>query len=287
MTLKLSKKFYWKNIGYSYYCLEQNHKAMQKIYIILLVILASCTKSDIQKIDAQTIDKSAEQEFYFCPTSTYDQIVYHTYYALSYSEKDEQAEWVAYKLTNENIEGDIKRTNNFREDKKVTTVSAQLSDYYKSGFDRGHLAPAGSMKINKTSMSESFFMSNMSPQSPGFNRGIWKRLEEKVRYWTEINDSIFVVSGPILDKPLNTIGENNVTVPRAYYKTLLGYKNGIAKGLAFIMPHEKSSASLYEFVVSIDEVEKITGIDFYHKIDKEVQEKVEANKDVKLWFIGR
>ena len=236
---------------------------------------------------AQTPDKTTPQGFDFYPTSTYNQIVFHTYYALSYSEKDEQAEWVAYKLTSKNFNANIKRTNNFKADKWVKTESAQLSDYYKSGYDRGHLAPAGSMKIDKTSMSESFFMSNMSPQKPGFNRGIWKRIEEKVRYWTEINDSIFVVTGPILDNPLGSIGENKVTIPRAYYKTLLGYKNGKAKGLAFVISNEKSNASLYKFVTSIDNVEEITGIDFYHNIDNKTQDNVEANKDVKLWFIGR
>ena len=255
---------------------------MNKIFLALIITIISINTK------AQTNTDSTYSSFNFCPTvSATNQIIHHTYYCLSYSEKDEQSEWVAYKLTNRNIDGNIKRKNNFKADKKVTTESAQLSDYKGSGFDRGHLAPAGSMKINKTSMSESFFMSNMSPQIPSFNRGIWKRLEEKVRYWTEYNDSIFVVTGPILNNPLGTIGKNKVTIPRAYYKTLLGYKNGKTKGLAFIMPNEKSDQSLYKYVVSINEVEEVTGIDFYHKIDKEVQEEVEANSDVKIWFISR
>ena len=259
---------------------------MKNILLIFITLLFSCTKSETQNVNTKITEKSTNQSFDFYPTSTYDQVISHTYYTLSYSEHDEQAEWVAYKMTNTNFSADISRTNNFRVDPKVTTTSAELSDYYKSGYDRGHLAPAGSMKINKTSMSESFYMSNMSPQNPSFNRGIWKRLEEKVRYWTEINDSVFVVSGPILDNPLGTIGDNKVTIPKAYYKTLLGYKDGKAKGLAFIMPHEKSGESLYKFIVSINDVEEVTGIDFYHKIDKNVQDEVEENKDVKLWFIG-
>ena len=255
---------------------------MNKFFLALIITIISINTK------AQTNTDSTYNSFNFCPTiSATNQIVHHTYYCLSYSEKDEQAEWVAYKLTNKNIDGDVKRKNNFKADKKINTKSAQLSDYKGSGYDRGHLAPAGSMKINKTSMSESFFMSNMSPQNPSFNRGIWKRLEGKVRYWTEYNDSVFVVTGPILDNPIGTIGDNEVTIPRAYYKTLLGYKNGKAKGLAFIMPNEKSYQSLYKYVVSINKVEEITGIDFYHKIDAEVQEEVEGNKDIKLWFISR
>ena len=225
--------------------------------------------------------------FNFLPDSTTGEIVNHNYYSLSYSKKDKQAEWVAYKLTSSNFVNKIKRTNNFREDKKVKVGSAKLEDYKSSGYDRGHLAPASSMKFNKTSMSESFYLSNISPQVPSFNRGIWKRLEEKVRYWAEINDSIFVVTGPILSDSLGSIGENKVTIPRAYYKTLLGYKDGEAKGLAFIMPNEKSDKSLYKYIVSIRDVEEVTGIDFYHKMDKNMQDKVEVNKDVKLWFLRK
>ena len=233
------------------------------------------------------ISITAYSGFDFLPKSTNNQVVKHKFYALSYSEKDEQAEWVAYKLTHKNFINNISRTNNFREDKEVLSRSSELSDYKYSGYDRGHLAPAGSMKFNKTSMSESFYMSNMSPQLPGFNRGIWKRLEEKVRYWAEINDSIFVVTGPILDNPLGVIGDNKVTIPRAYYKTLLGYKGGKAKGLAFIMANAKSGKSLYKYVVSIDSVEIVTGIDFYHKIDAKTQTIIEANKDVKVWFLHK
>ena len=256
---------------------------MKNYIFILSLILFSCSKNEIKDVNEKE-DKIPEIKFDFYPNSTTDQIIYHTYYFLSYSEEDEQAEWVAYKLTSENIDGDISRTDNFRADNNIKTGSAQKSDYYKSGYDRGHLAPAGSMKINYKSMSESFFMSNMSPQKPGFNRGIWKKLEAKVRSFTEINDSVFVVSGPILDNPLGSIGGNEVTIPRAYYKTLLGYKNGKAKGIAFIMPHESSSNDISYFAVSIDSVEEITNIDFYQKIDKKIQDEFEKNDDMTLWL---
>ncbi len=106
------------------------------------------------------------------PTSTTGQIVEHTYFTLSYSEDHEQAEWVYYELTPMLINGTQARTDNFRPDPKVSTVSAQLSDYKGSGYDRGHLCPAGDMKLNKTAMSETFYLSNMSPQEASFNRGI-------------------------------------------------------------------------------------------------------------------
>ncbi|MCK5908001.1 MAG: DNA/RNA non-specific endonuclease, partial [Flavobacteriales bacterium] len=129
---------------------------MKKFLLVLVIAITSINAA------AQTSVNKTYQGFNFCPTaSDTNQVVHHTYYCLSYSEKDEQSEWVAYKITSRNIDGNVKRKNNFKADKKVTTESAQLSDYKGSGFDRGHLAPAGSMKINKTSMSESFFMSNM------------------------------------------------------------------------------------------------------------------------------
>jgi endonuclease G len=119
----------------------------------------------------------------FYPSSTGNQIIHHHGYSLSYNEEAEQADWVFYKLTPASISSSIERTNNFREDPFVNEGSAALKDYRKSGYDRGHLAPAGSMKADAENMSESFFMSNMSPQYPSFNRGVWKRLEGEVRYW--------------------------------------------------------------------------------------------------------
>lgn len=203
-------------------------------------------------------------------------IVKHSYFTLSYSERDEQAEWVAYKLTKNNFYNRISRTNDYREDSLIPTGSSLLTDYYRSGYDRGHLAPAGSMKINQLSMSESFYMSNMSPQKAEFNRFIWKDLEELIRNWVTTSDSLFVVTGPLLDNPIAYIGTNNVAVPRAFYKTILGYKNSEPKGIAFIIPNERSTKPLSYFAVSIDQVEDITGIDFYYNLDKNFQQNIES-----------
>ena len=130
----------------------------------------------------------------FKPYSTTSTVINHNYYSVSYSEKYEQAEWIAYKLTSSMIAGYAERKNNFKEDPLATTRSATLADYKGSGYDRGHLCPAADMKISQEAMNESFYMSNMSPQNAGFNRGVWKRLEEKVRYLVESNDSIFSVT---------------------------------------------------------------------------------------------
>ena len=213
-----------------------------------------------------------------------DEIINHSYYTLSYNEHHEQANWVAYKLLKSMIElGTYDRTDNFRPDYKIKNNSAQLEDYKGSGYDRGHLCPAGDMKLSYTAMSESFYMSNMSPQIPGFNRGIWKKLEGLVRNWAIDNGEIYIVTGPILTGNYPAIGSNQVSIPDYYYKVVLDYKEPELKGIGFILPNEKSSSSLQSFILSIDEVESRTGIDFYHSLADSIEEQIESNVNVADW----
>ncbi|NVK53489.1 MAG: DNA/RNA non-specific endonuclease [Flavobacteriaceae bacterium] len=215
---------------------------------------------------------------FLLPKPTSNQIVKHTKFVLSYNETHEQADWVAYKLDKNSINNSVKRKDNFRVDPKVTTISASLPDYKNSGYDRGHLAPAKAMSFSKETMSESFYMSNMSPQKPSFNRGIWKKLEEQVRDWIAISDSLYVVTGPVLDNSLEVIGENKVTVPRAYYKTILRFKNAKIYGIGFLLKNEKSSRALQTFSTSIDSIEKVTQLDFYYLLADDIENIVEKNK---------
>ncbi len=171
-------------------------------------------------------------------------IIEHSAYILEYNEKYEHAEWVIYLLTQDRVSGSSERTDNFRPDPKVKTHSASLADYKGSGYDRGHLAPAADMKWSENVMSESFFMSNMSPQKPGFNRGIWKRLESIVRTWAIENDEIYVVTGPVLSDNLSAIGTNEVAIPEYYYKIILDYKEPEIKGIGFVVPNKSSKISL-------------------------------------------
>jgi len=267
------------------------------IYLFILCLIYSCeSKSkkknrkinnviELRQSDLTAIDEKTISNFYFHPTSTTGQIIKHTYFTASYSEKDEQPEWVAYRITPKSLKSNVERTNDYREDPFVKTGSASPEDYSGSGYDMGHLAPAETMSQNGISMSESFYLSNISPQKASFNRGIWKTLEGKVRYWAMMNDSIFVVTGPVLNNPIGKIGTNNVSVPKAFYKTLVGYRNGKARGIAFILPNEKSNKSIYSYAVSIDSVEVVTGIDFYYKMDSDIQDNIESNGELKNWLL--
>ncbi|APG65276.1 endonuclease [Tenacibaculum todarodis] len=221
--------------------------------------------------------------FNYFPTSTTGQIVQHSGYNLSYSEKHEQAEWVAYSLDKKDIVYTDRKRPYFYVDKKVKTTAAHWRSYKKSGYDRGHLCPAGDRKLTEESFNETFLTSNISPQKHDFNAGIWNRLEQKTRYWAKKYDHLFVVTGGVLKGNMKTIGKDKVAVPNQFYKVLLDYTQPQIKAIAFLLPHKESNKPLYEFVVSIDELEQKTGIDFFPELPDNIETKLEASSDYKGW----
>ncbi len=240
---------------------------MKKLYILLIPIL-----------------------FYSCgsitpglPTSLNDDIVYHKYYTLSYVEKHEQAEWVAYHIDSLFITTKMKRTNNFKSDTAVHSGSASTKDYRGSGYDRGHLCPAADMHISKLAMKESFYMSNMSPQKPEFNRGGWRQLEELVREWTLNEGKLYIVTGPVLNDSLIHIGKNEVSIPEYYYKILFDYTEPEIKAIAFLMPNKLITKSLQDYTVPIDSIEILTGIDFLCELRFCLEKKLEKENNYSLW----
>lgn len=199
-------------------------------------------------------------------------VITHTGYSFVYNETHEQANWVAYELTKKETNNVFERTDKFLLDPEVKSETANDKDYVGSGYDRGHLAPAADMGWSEITVAESFYYSNMSPQEPSFNRGIWKKTEELVREWAIENNSIYIVTGPVLKKGLKTIGKNKVSVPKYYYKVVLDYSDPGIKGIGFIMQNTASKKDPVTFAVSIDSIEKITGIDFYASLpdDQEI-----------------
>ena len=220
---------------------------------------------------------------YFLPTSTTGQIVHHEGYSLSYSEPFEQAEWVAYELKKAQLSNANFERPYFEIDKAIKTGAAHWRNYKNSGYDRGHLCPAGDRNYSKAVYDETFLTSNISPQEHEFNAGIWNTLEQKVRYWAAKYDGVFVVTGGVLEKDLKTIGEEHVAVPNQFYKIILDNNKGKIKMLAFLMPNKNSDKALYEFVVSVDDIEKLTGIDFFSELDDPIESKLEASSSYKNW----
>jgi len=213
-------------------------------------------------------------------------IVRHTYYTLSYNEKYEQANWVFYLLTDTMVANSVEeRSKSFKMDKMVISISAKSSDYTNSGYDRGHLCPAGDMGFTAVAMEESFLMSNISPQVPDFNRGVWKELEFKVRDWAKKERQLYVVTGPVFKDIKDTIGKEEVVVPGYYFKIIYDPTDD-PKILAFILPNEKSDRPLYDFAVTVDDAEKLTGLDFYSQLPDEIENKLEAKVQLSGWFKG-
>jgi endonuclease G len=224
----------------------------------------------------------------FLPSST-GEIVHHKYYSLSYAEQHEQAEWVAYTMDREMLNiPNVDRFGMFNPDEDVKTKSSVHRDYNNSGYTRGHLVPAGDMAFDTLAMRETFLMSNVSPQVKAFNNGIWKELEENTRDWTYTNGKLYIITGPILKNVTQTIGkENKITVPSGFFKVLLDFESAEKKGIAFIIPNELSDKRLEEYMVTIDEVEKLTGLDFFDSmIENTEEEKLESNINKKSWKVS-
>ncbi|MEO0898825.1 MAG: DNA/RNA non-specific endonuclease [Bacteroidota bacterium] len=211
-------------------------------------------------------------------------VVDHEYFTLSYSEPNEQAEWVAYELSGANLRTfAFQRRTSFRKDPKVPTESASSSHYTNSGYDRGHLAPAADMAYSEEAMKRSFYMSNVSPQLPGFNRGIWKELEEQTRDWARGCEHLYVVTGPVLTKKGQKTLKGNVLAPAAFYKILLDLQSPSPRAAAFLMPNESSDERLSQYMISIDSLEAITGIDFFPELPDNMEATLEADDFIGKW----
>jgi len=208
-----------------------------------------------------------------------DTIIIREGYTLCYSEQHEQARWVSYKINKYQLmAGSYKRKNNFKFDNSIRTGSASPKDYRWSGYDRGHLAPAADMAWSEKTMRESFYMSNMSPQKPRFNRGIWKKLEGQVRDWVRLERILYVITGPILTDSLPTIGMNKVSVPEYFFKAILDNEEPEIKTIAFLIPNENSKKPLQQYIITVDSLKTLTGIDFFPMILDSVKKELFIDK---------
>lgn len=194
--------------------------------------------------------------------------------------------WVIERLTKERVTSKVvPRYNKFQADPDIEKGKrAELSDYRRSGYDRGHMAPSADMRWDKQAMVECFYLSNMAPQvGEGMNRGIWKDLEEYVRSWAIDRGEIFVFTGPIYENGITkTVGKNKVAVPSHFYKVI--YDPARKEAIAFVMPNEPlDAAKIASYIVSVRDVEALTGLDFLSVLEEELQNTVETVRQEKLW----
>ncbi|WP_431163644.1 DNA/RNA non-specific endonuclease [Flagellimonas beolgyonensis] len=219
----------------------------------------------------------------YLPGSTTGEVVMHNHFMLSYSEPHEQAEWVAYTLKKSHLTYEDRRRPYFLEDPKVRTKSADWRNYRGSGYDRGHLCPAGDRRFSEYAYNETFYTSNISPQDRDFNAGIWNRLEQKVRQWCKQYGDLVVITGGVLEEGLEEIGDEDVDVPKAFYKIIVRHEETTPKVLAFLMPAQESEKPLEDFLVPIDVLEEQTGIDFFENQPEDWQSKLERGVSKTGW----
>lgn len=222
---------------------------------------------------------------FYLPEGGEGSIVHHRHYSLSYVEKYELSEWVAYILTRAQLnQPKFARPDQFIPDYAVKSGSAFHRDYTGSGYTRGHLVPAADMAWDSIALRETFYMSNIAPQRKYFNEGVWRELEEQTRDWVRKYRRLYVISGPVLSSIQGRIGYNRVGVPGLFFKVLLDLDEPEQKSIGFLIPNELSSEPLTNYAVSVDSVEQLTGLDFFSElIDDRKEEKIESIYQIGLW----
>tara|TARA_B100000161_G_C33552781_1_gene416210 strand:+ start:113 stop:934 length:822 start_codon:yes stop_codon:yes gene_type:complete len=269
---------------------------MKKLLLILLCFPFLVFSQELKDFTKEPGYKRKINPIYeYMPTSSCGEIINYTHFSVSFCEEYKLSEWTIHFLTPNRLSKNVGRTDDFRQDPQLNGRDASLSDFYRSGYDRGHMVPAGDMTFDITSMSETFYMTNMSPQHPSFNRGGWKRLENKIREWVLEFDSVVIITGfvkgenpgynkfgDLVMDPENYIIDyigRNVAIPGFFYKVFIDIQN--KKSIAFVMPNEKITKPIMDYSVSIDFLESITGLDFFYKLPDDIEMLFEVDTGIK------
>lgn len=213
-------------------------------------------------------------------------IIRHTGFTLSFNLKHNNPNWVAWELERSETTGSLKRTDDFEPDTSLPRAhQVTTNDYRRSGYDRGHQVPAADMKWSPRAMTECFLMSNICPQTHGLNAGPWSKLEAACRRWANREGRVYIACGPIYrgsNQP--SIGQRvRVTVPDAFFKVVLCMTKGKEKAIGFVYDNRDGKQDMSQAAMSVDEVEKITGFDFFHNLPDELEDRLEASCKFKYW----
>ena len=250
------------------------------IAVLVAIVFCGCRNRAVESEPAAALPETL---LYGMPGS-YDILLVRRGFSIGYSHEMRQAMWVSYMLTANNLKAKkVRRTNTFKPDPAIKFRPVRPKDYNRTGYDRGHLAPAADMSYSVETMQHSFFMSNISPQLPGCNRGIWKRLEKQVRQWALKEEKLFIVTGPVFsNQKINMMKGSDIPVPDAFYKVVYDMTPP-EKMIAFVVPNSSSRKWLASFVVPVDLVEKLTGNDFFSELDDKKEALLEMNSDFQAW----
>ena len=267
-----------------------------KVVFISLILLSfvSCqrvarTSHAREAVTADHSEKECEWKHLELPhvKCSREQIIEHLAYTVSYNHDWNLPNWVAYELTNDELYGNVERSNHFAPDPLVHGDPIVTYDYTHSGYDRGHMVPAADMKWSEQAMRESFYMTNICPQNQNLNRGDWNDLEELARDWARKFGRIYIACGPLVPKDYKTIGQNKkIAIPNAFFKVFLRQSDTSWIAIGFVMPNQASNRPLMTYMLSIDEVEQLSGIDFFYNLPDNMEDDVEKEFSVRDWNIN-
>lgn len=226
-----------------------------------------------------------------------DSLICHSAACLVFSHEHKLAKWVVHILSSDIIEGRVSRTNDFRNDPLIPKT-ANESDYFVKtllddgeykyegfGYDRGHLAPSADFRWSSKALSESYYYSNITPQTPEFNRGKWAEIEGFLRgyVYDHPNSSLYIVTAPVLSDTMPVIAKspNKIPIPHLHYKIAVDLDKKM--GIAFLVPQKDLSYPIESYIVSIDSIQKITGIDFFSSLPEKDEILIESNSDYSKW----
>lgn len=265
---------------------KQKNKTSKHIYVILAIaaIIFSLYQSRNQ---ASYNIPNDRYELPVTPQNTPQQYIEHSGFSLSFNKKTNNPNWVAWKLDKEKLIERESRTNNFLPDPNIPEEKAVTTkDYSGSGWDRGHMCPAADCRWHWKAMQECFYMTNICPQNHKLNSGDWKELEEACREWAK-KETIYIVAGPIMYKESKQekIGkEHKIEIPDAFFKVVLaGIESDQPRAIGFIFENKAESKKLDAYAKSIDEVESISGYDFFSTLPDEIENDIESGYNYSLW----
>lgn len=254
------------------------------VVIVILYFIGRYIVADIyaKEPEPQPVDTSADLLQVQMPANVQNEVCTYKGFTVYFNSQYHIPNCVIYELTGNETLGEVPRAKNFCADENVKGC-ANPWDYSYSGYDRGHMAPAGDMKWDKQAMQESFYMTNICPQVKALNTGAWNRLEGRVREWAKRDSALIVITGPILSDTMPTIGESEVAVPPRFFKVLLAHRVNPIRAIAFIYDNARPQGKMSDHAVSVDSIERATGIDFFYSLPDDVESDVESRFDFKQW----
>lgn len=259
---------------------------MKRNYLLLLLsslLLSTWGATDAFHLHQTHQKKYDNLEIPLSTTSRQEQLIHHTGYTVSYNKDRKLPNWVGYELTREETQGSEERSNRFTTDPLVVGSTATNNDYARSGYDKGHMAPAADMKWSNAVMKESFYFSNVCPQHPDLNRRKWKDLETKVRDWAIADSAIIIICGPIVSPKPQTLRKSSVAIPERFFKVILSPHGATPRAIGFLFDNKRAVEPLKTYVVTVDSIESLTGMNFFYSLPDKVENKIEATINILQW----